>query len=321
LSVVKNIMRPLAAGAGLTGAIAAFNRSVRKGPLPTNELGGDEREWAWRGHRIFATQTGSGSPVLLVHGIYGGASSYEYRKLFPLLGEHHRVTAFDMLGCGRSDRPNIRYSADLYTDLIVDALAEFGGGEPVTLIGSSIGAAFAIRAAAQTKQRVSHLVVVCPTGLGGILDRPPNGAQRFVAGLIRTPVLGEALFNALGSRPSIRYFLAQTYADAADATPEVVDHYYSVAHQAGARFAPGSFVGGLLNCNVARDLPFVEAPVLVCWGERASRFSPLANAGEFVKLAQHGKLATFAASGMLPHEEEPAAAARAIEAFLEPVPA
>jgi pimeloyl-ACP methyl ester carboxylesterase len=318
---VKKLVRPLAAGAGLTGAMAAFNRSVRKGPFPTNELGGEERLWNWRGQRIFATQTGSGSPVLLVHGIYGGASSYEYRKLFPLLGAHRRVTAFDLLGCGRSDRPNIGYSAELYTELIADALTEFGGGEPVTLVGSSIGAAFAIRAAALTKTLVSHLVLICPTGLAGILDRPPNGGQRFVTDLIRTPLLGEALFNALGSRPSIRFFLGQTYADAAEVTPEIVDHYYVVAHQPGARFAPGHFVGGLLNCNVARDLPFVEAPVLVCWGERASRFSPLANAGEYVKLAQHGKLVTFPNSGLLPHEEEPAAAARAIEAFTDAVPA
>jgi pimeloyl-ACP methyl ester carboxylesterase len=318
---VKKLVRPLAAGAGLTGAMAAFNRSVRKGPPPTNELGGEERMWNWRGQRIFVTQTGSGSPVLLVHGIYGGASSYEYRKLFPLLGEHRRVTAFDMLGCGRSDRPNIGYSADLYTELIVDALAEFGGGEPVTLVGSSIGAAFAIRAAAQTKTRVSHLVLICPTGLAGILDRPPDGGRRFLTGMIRTPLLGEALFNALCSRPAIRYFLGRSYADAAEITPEVVDHYYAVAHQPGARFAPGHFVGGMLNCNVARDLPFVEAPVLVCWGERASRFSPLANAGEYVTLAQHGQLVTFPGAGILPHEEQPAATARAIEAFTDPVPA
>lgn len=318
---MKKLVRPLAAGAGLTGAMAAFNRSVRKGPPPSNALGGEERMWEWRGHRIFATQTGSGSPVLLVHGIYAGASSYEYRKLFALLGERHRVTAFDLLGCGRSDRPNIGYSADVYTELIVDALTEFGGGAPVTLIGSSIGAAFAIRAAAQTKRLVSNLVLICPTGLAGILDRAPSAGQRLLTGILRTPLLGEAFFNALGSRPSIRFFLGQTYADKAEATPEIVDHYYAVAHQAGARFAPGHFVGGMLNCNVARDLPFVEAPVLVLWGEQASRFSPLANAGEYVKLAQHGKLVTFAHSGLLPHEEEPAAACTAIDVFLDPVPA
>jgi pimeloyl-ACP methyl ester carboxylesterase len=258
---------------------------------------------------------------VLVHGVYAGASSYEYRKLFPLLAEKHRVVAFDLLGCGLSDRPNLGYSADLFTELVIDALADAGGAEPVTVVGSSLGAAFAIRAAARSAQRVANVVAICPTGLGGVLDRSPNGAQLALTGTVRTRVLGEALFNGLASRPSIRYFLARNmYADPAGATPEIIDHYYAVAHQPGARYVPAHFVGGLLNCNIARDLPFVDAPMLVAWGEHASSFSPLANAGEFLKLAQNAKLVTFADSGLLPHEEEPAAMCAAIEAFLVPRP-
>jgi pimeloyl-ACP methyl ester carboxylesterase len=317
---VKKFVRPLAAGAGVTGAIAAFNRSVSNVPLPANALHGAVRRWDWRGHGVFATELGSGPLVILVHGVYAGASSYEFRNLFPLLAQTHRVVAFDFLGCGLSDRPNLGYSADLFTEQIIDAIAEFGPTEPVTLIGSSLGGAFVIRAAARTTRRVNALVTICPAGLGGILDRPATGAQRAVAGSIRSPFLGEALFNALGSRPSIRFFLRQTYGDDARVMPEVVDHYYALSHQPGARFVPAHFVGGLLNCNVAQDLPFVDAPMLIAWGERASVFSPLANAGEFLKLAQHAKLVTFANSGLLPHEEEPVAMLEAIEAFLAPIP-
>ncbi|HEV8021430.1 MAG TPA: alpha/beta fold hydrolase, partial [Candidatus Lustribacter sp.] len=271
----------------------------------------------WRGHGIFSTELGAGPPIVLVHGVYAGASSYEYRKLFSLLAERHRVVAFDLLGCGLSDRPNIGYSADLFTELVIDALADAGGGEPVTVIGSSLGAAFAIRSAARSTLRVANVVAICPTGLGGVLDRAPNGAQLMLSGTVRTPVLGEAVFNGLVSRPSIRYFLGHTsYADPASATAEIIDHYYAVAHQPGARYVPAHFVGGMLNCNIAQDLPFVDAPMLVAWGEQASTFSPLANAGEFLKLAQAAKLVTFANSGLLPHEEEPEAVCAAIEAFL-----
>lgn len=317
--VVKKFVRPLAAGAGLTGAIAAFNRSVSNAPAPANELHGLVRRWDWRGHGVFATELGSGPLMILVHGVYAGASSYEFRKIAPLLAQSHRVVAFDLLGCGLSDRPNLGYSADLFAEQIVDAIAEFGSSDPVTLFGSSLGAAFAIRAAARAAQRVSAIITACPAGLGGVLDGPPTGAQRGLAAALRSPLAGEALFNALGSRPSIRFFLRQTYADERSVTPEVVDHYYAVAHQTGARYVPAHFVGGLLNCNVAQDLPFVDAPLLVAWGERASSFSPLANAGEFLKLAQNAKLVTFPHSGLLPHEEEPEAMHDAIEAFLAPV--
>jgi pimeloyl-ACP methyl ester carboxylesterase len=316
---VKKLIRPLAAGAGLTGALAALNRRLRRREPPTNALGGTPRPWRWRDYDIFATEAGTGPLVILVHGIYAGASSYEFRYLFPLLARTHRVVAFDLLGCGLSARPNLAYSAELFTEQIVDALNEFGA-EPTTLIGSSLGGAFAIRAAARANDRVKHLVAVCPTGLGGVLDRPASGAQRAVAATFRSPLLGEALFNLLASRPSLRWFLEnQSYADKASATPEVVDHYYAVTHLEGARYVPATFVGGLLNCDVARDLPFVEAPTLICWGERAPSVSPLSGAGEFLKLAQNAKLATFANSGLLPHEEEPDAAYAAIESFIAPL--
>jgi pimeloyl-ACP methyl ester carboxylesterase len=316
---VKRFVRPLAAGAGVTGALAAFNRSVSNGPEPVNALGGTVRRWNWRGHGIFSTELGAGPPIVLVHSVHPGASSFEYRKLYPLLAANHRVIAFDLLGCGLSDRPNLGYSADLFTEQVIDAVAEAGGSEPVTVVGSSLGAAFAIRAAARSTQRIANIVAICPTGLGGVLDRAPNGAQVALTGTVRTRLLGEALFNGLASRPSIRYFLGHSsYADAASATPEIIDHYYAVAHQPGARYVPAHFVGGMLNCNIARDLPFVDAPMLVAWGERASSFSPLANAGEFLKLAQNAKLVTFAHSGLLPHEEEPDAMCAAIDSFITP---
>jgi pimeloyl-ACP methyl ester carboxylesterase len=313
---VKKLLRPLIAGAGITGAIAAINRGLRAGPLPTNALGGRQRRWSWRGHDIFATELGEGSPVVLVHGVSAGASSFEYRHLFGRLAERHRTIAFDLLGCGLSDRPDLGYSAELFTEQIVDALTEFSN-EPVTLIGSSLGAAFAIRAAARANDRVRHLVAICPAGLAGSLDEQPGVANLAALAAFRSPLIGEALFNGLSSRASIRWFLEhRVYADKRSVTPEIVDHYYAVSHQPGARYVPAHFVGGALNCEVARDLPFVEAPVLLAWGERASSLAPLANAREFLKLAQHAKLVTFANSGLLPHEEEPAAMLGAIETFL-----
>ena len=314
---MKKIVRPLLAGAGVTGAIAATNRALSNAPLPTNALGGTRRPWSWRGYDIFATEAGSGPLVLLIHGIYAGASSYEYRKLFPLLARRYRVVAFDLLGCGLSEKPKLNYTPELFVDQIVDALDAFGA-EPATLVGSSLGAAFAIRAAAHAHDRVDRLAVICPTGLAGMLDRGPRGTRTALTSLLRAPILGEALFNALGSKPSIRWFLQhQVYADPASAAPDVVDHYYAVAHQHGARYVPAAFAGGALDCNVASDLPFLHMPLQVLWGEQAPAVAPRSNADEFLRLARNARLDTFANSGLLPHEEEPDAVALALGAFLE----
>jgi phosphomannomutase len=315
---LRKALRPLGAVAGLTGAAALVNRRLRAtSALPLDHIGGVRRQWNWRGYEIFATEMGAGPPILLVHGIYAGASSFEFRKLVPLLARTNRVVAFDLLGCGLSELPDLDYSAELFVEQIVDALAEFAA-EPLTLVGSSLGAAFAIRAAVRAPERVRHLALICPTGLG-VLDRDPGTIQGAVKLLFRSPLAGESAFNGLASRPSLGWFLRnQSYANPASVTPEVLDHYYAVTHQAGARFVPAHFVGGALNCDVARDLPFVEAPVLVLWGEQASQTNALARAHDYVRLAKDGKLVTFADSGLLPQEEQPEAVAAALLEFATP---
>jgi pimeloyl-ACP methyl ester carboxylesterase len=313
---VKRLTRTLIAGAGVTGALAATNRALQNGPLATNALGGTRLPWHWRGREIFATEAGDGPLVLLVHGVSIGASSYEFRRLFPLLARTCRVVAFDLIGCGLSEKPSLPYSPELFVEQIVDALDTFGAG-PASLIASSLGAAFAIRAAARAGNRVARLAAICPAGLSGTLDRGPRGAQAALGALLRTPLAGETAYNALASKPSIRTFLKrQVYADAAHATPEVIDHYYAVAHQPGARYVPAAFVGGALDCDVTRDLPFLTTPLLVLWGERAARLNPRSNADEFLRLTRGARLATFANSGLLPHEEEPEAVNETLETFL-----
>ncbi len=312
----------ISALAGVAGAasLAAANRALRADPGSVrSKLDGTERRWNWRGHDVFAIEAGTGPLVLLVHGIYAGSSSYEYRKLFPLLAQRRRVVAIDLLGSGLSERPDIAYCADLFVEQIVAAIERFGPRADA-LIGSSLGGAFSIRAAARHPDLVRKLVAICPTGLAGTLDEPAGAPGRAITATFRSPLIGEALFNALASKRSLAWFLRhQAYADPASATPEVVDYYWGMTHLPGSRFVPAHFVGGALNCGIAADLPRVEAPLLVAWGERANGPSPIETAGDYVAPARHAELATFARSGLLPHEEEPELLAERVERFLGPV--
>jgi pimeloyl-ACP methyl ester carboxylesterase len=312
----RRLVRPVGTVLGLTGAAAALNRGLRESSgIPVNHLGGTRRPWRWRGFDIFATELGAGPPLVLVHGIYAGASSFEFRKLAPLLADTHRVIAFDLLGCGLSEMPPGSYSAELFIEQIIAALDALAG-EPATLVGSSVGAALAISAAARAHERVARLVAIAPTGLGGAQGGSPTFRQRAAETLLRTPVAGELIFNGISSSASIRAFLRrEVYADPGAVTPELVAHYRAVAHQPGARYVPAALFGGDVSCDVARDLPFVEAPILVLWGERASRMNPLANAAEYVRLAKRAALVTYPMSGLLPHEEEPESVAATIGAF------
>jgi len=68
-------------------------------------------EWAHRGrtitlaegHRIFTVQEGHGPDVVLVHGF--PSTSHDFAAALPLLTPHFRVTTWDHLGFGFSDKP------------------------------------------------------------------------------------------------------------------------------------------------------------------------------------------------------------------------
>ena len=312
--MIRKIVRPLLAGIGAVGALVLVNRGL-SGGLPISHLEGIQRRWTWRGHEVFATEAGEGPLVVMVHGVYAGASSFEYRHLFGRLSARHRVIAFDFLGCGLSDKPNLDYNADVFVEQIVDAVAQFTEG-PVTLIGSQLGAAFAIRAAVRSGPRVRGLVAICPTGLGGVLDGAESPMRNATTPVLRAPVVGESVYNLLASKQYIRRFLErEAYGDADSVTDEVVDNYYAVTHQPGARWVPAAFLGGRLDCDVARDLPFVEAPLLVLWGKRAT-INPARNAPEYAELAKRAQVEYFVKSALLPHEEEPDLVAERIERFV-----
>jgi len=55
------------------------------------------------GYRIFTLQEGRGPDLVLVHGF--PSTSHDFAAVLPLLTSHFRVTAFDQLGFGFSDKP------------------------------------------------------------------------------------------------------------------------------------------------------------------------------------------------------------------------
>lgn len=283
--------------------------------------GDDVRRWPWRGYAIAVTEAGSGPLVLLVHGIYAGSSSYEFRRLLPLLAKRYRVVAVDLLGCGGSDMPDIDYDAQLFSDLIVDAVNAFGP-RARAIIGSSLGAAFAVRAARRLGSQLAHLVTICPTGLNHRLSDPQTAGGHALTRFVRSPFMGRAAFALLASRPSIAWFLNhQAYADRASTTPEVLDHYHRITHLRGARFVAAHFLGGALNCDIAEDLSSLSMPLLVLWGELAQGPAPFAEAPLFVERAPRAELAAIPDAALLPHEEAAGPTADRIVAFLEALPA
>jgi pimeloyl-ACP methyl ester carboxylesterase len=304
----------LISGGAALGAAAAFNAVATKAVSRLeNLIGGQEGEFFWRGHRVAYTRRGGGSPLLLVHSLHASAWSYEWRSVVDALAEGHTVYTLDLLGFGRSERPNARYSARLYIGLIGDFAAQVIG-EPCVLIASSLSAAYAIVLGARDPGRFPTLVLVEPTGLVRLHEAPGTGGDTARLAF-ETPVIGTSMFNALVSRRSLRYYLDRVYCDSSLVTDEVVNLHYLTAHQPGAKHAPSAFVAGHLNLDVRRALRRLSQPALLVWGDQA-REAPVEEARGFIAVKPDVEVAIFESVGDLPHDERPEEFTEVVRAFL-----
>ena len=289
-------------------AMVAVNRWLRLDDLPPT-LPGRNHDWAWREGRVRYTTLGDGSPVVLLHGIHAAASAFEMRRVFDSLARHFSVYAVDWLGFGKSERPPLHYTGELYGALLQDFLDQVVG-RPAAIVASSLSAAYAASSAARRPETVERLVLICPTGEVGITSSGLRSELAYWA--LRSPVQGETLFNALVSRPSIRRFLERgAYADPARVTDPIVDQHWATAHQPNARYAPAAFIGRRLNFPLHARLARVRQPTLLVWGRQA-RLTPLSEAAPLQKANPRAELRVIEDAGMLPHDEQP-------EQFLEVV--
>jgi pimeloyl-ACP methyl ester carboxylesterase len=147
--------------------------------------------------------------------------------------------------------------------------------------------------------------MVNPTGLVTLANgRGMRG--RLLEAAFRAPLLGEALFGALVSRPSLAWYDRKAYGDPRLVDRERVDHQWATAHQPNARFAPAAFVGRALAIDVARDLELLSVPALAIWTPPSGFQDTDAESRAFAELNPHLASRTIDDCGALPHEERPA---------------
>ena len=304
----------VAVGGGI-GGLALYNRRLEGsgGEIP-DRLGGHRRRYRWKEWDLSYSVAGEGEPLVLVHGVYAGASSLEFRNNFRELSKNFRVYALDLLGCGRSERPDRRYGPEDVTLQVEDFVREEVGGR-AHLVASSLSAALAVPAAVRSPRLFNKLVLICPTGYG-TLDRPSGMLGDVVYGLFRAPVLGNTLYHLIVSRRGLRYFLqGMTYDDPDLVTEELVEDYYRTTHQPGARYFVAAFVSGKLNLGVADLWPRVPQRTMICWGLEAET-PPVDQAHRFVAHNPRSEPRLFKNAALLPHDGRAETFNKEVGAFL-----
>lgn len=106
-------------------------------------------------------EAGSGDPVLLLHGSGPGVSAWaNWQHTIPVLAEHHRVLALDMVGFGSTERPaDIRYSTKTWFDHVLGFLDAMKI-ERTSVVGNSLGGFLALAMAIKHPERLNRMVLL-----------------------------------------------------------------------------------------------------------------------------------------------------------------
>lgn len=267
-------------------------------------------------YTTYVETLGSGTPVVLVHGIGGGSSIFQYRKNAAALADAgYRVYALDLLGFGRSSRPAVRYTQDLLVGQLVSFLETLP--ESAAVVANGLSAAYAVRIAVERPELINKLVLITPTGYGR-LSRPQN--EERIAGFEQfRGFLGELLNTFLLEPSTQRLFLLDAYAGPDSLTPEVLESYDDNLRVENARWVIFSFVSGNLDQSVRVFWPQVTQPTLVLWGDEATN-TPIGDAQDFIEARPETTLLPVRGTKLLPNEDRPKIFNRIVLRFLAATP-
>jgi len=278
--------------------------------------------WQWQGQSIYYVRAGRSSqrpPLLLVHGF--GASTDHWRKNIAELQNDFEVWAIDLLGFGRSAKPNRQYSGDLWRDQLYNFITEVIG-QPAVLVGNSLGGYACLCVAAQRPDAAAGLVLLNsagpfsdaqsspePDSLQSEVQPPqPDPVQKLLGDVVRwtlqQPWARFLLFQYVRQRWVIRQTLEKVYLDKSAITDQLVEEIYRPSCAPGAAEVFASVFSTPQGEKVDVLLKQLTCPLLLLWGEA----DPWMNARErspkfrqiYPKLTEY-----FLRAGHCPHDEVP----------------
>ena len=269
--------------------------------------------WQWRDQKIHYVKAGQPQanrpPLLLVHGF--GASTDHWRKNIHGLQHDFEVWAIDLLGFGRSAKPDWRYSGDLWRDQLHDFIQTMMG-QPAVLAGNSLGGYASLCVAAQRPESAVGLVLL--NSAGPFTDAQTGSAsersawQRALGEVARSlllqPIPSWMLFQYVRRRSTIRRTLSQVYLDQSAVTDQLVEEIYRPSCDPGAEKVFASVFKSPRGENIDTLLKQLQHPLLLLWGEG----DPWMNARERgAKFRQHYPQLKeyYLQAGHCPHDEVP----------------
>jgi pimeloyl-ACP methyl ester carboxylesterase len=281
----------------------------------------EQTYWTWHGWRIHYVQQGQqGPPLLLVHGF--GASTDHWRKNIEELSRNYRVWAIDMLGFGRSEKPKLTYTSELWRDQLRDFCQQVIQ-EPVFIAGNSLGGYAAFCFAVDCPDVTRGLILI--NCAGPFSEDPqivaPDRQRQFASlrrQLFQLPFVIEVssffLFIYMRQRSMIKKTLLSVYKDPTAVTDQLVEEIYRPACDPGALGVFAAVFKSPPGRKLDELLQALNRPLLLLWGTA----DPWMTSGKAEQFRVHYPSADLELidAGHCPHDERPVEVNAAIDRWI-----
>lgn len=243
-------------------------------------------------------------PLVFLHNFGGGASAYEWSKVYPAFATTYQVIAPDLIGWGQSAHPMRDYQVSDYLITLAEFLSQVAD-PPIPVVASSLTGALIVRLAIERPDLFKGLFLVCPSGFD---DFGQGAGRRLPVNIIRTPVLSSLIYSLGATNDlAVRNFLQQfLFARPERVTEEMVEAYLASAQQPNAEYAALAFLRGDLYFDLPLYVNQLTVPTVIFWGEQA-QFTPVTLGRRLARLNPDAikEFQEIANTGVLPHLEKP----------------
>ena len=277
--------------------------------------GRGEVSQAWRLRRRAALSAGEvawdvlgeGTPVVLVHGT--PSWSFLWRDVAPVLAERHTVYVWDLLGYGDSERrAGQEVSIAVHGRCLAELVGAWGLDRPA-LVGHDIGGATVLRAHLCEGVAVRALSLVDAVVFNPWITPTTQHVRRHLEAYETMP--GHIFEQVV--RAHLRTALARPPA------PEVLDAYFRPWSGEDGQRAYLQKVAQFDEAHTAGLEPRLgdlDVPVQVVWGEDDAWLALDAVGRRLAAAVPGARLDTVPGAGHFSPEDDPAAVAAALAAFL-----
>lgn len=275
----------------------------------------ENKYYEWRFGKIRYTKKGKGTPLLLLHDLTLGSSSYEFHKITSSLAENHEVYCMDFLGYGLSDKPDMTFTNYLYVQMVTEFIKNIIG-KKTDIIAAGDAFPIAVMTCHNDNNLVNSLVGINPPSLYQ-LNQIPSKQTKILKFIMDTPILGTFIYNMHSSKAAVtKLFQEEYFYNPYRVNEKDVLSYVEAAHYPDyhSKHAYASYVGRYTNANIIHALKEINHSIYLIGGNHKEDINNIIDNYAYYNTSIESSLVSH--SKQMPHLENPEEILKYLEIYI-----